>query len=192
MDDTIALHVVAPSGENQERIAGALADLTPTLHDSVESFRRQVGDERCAVVVDVGGGVERQQLLRMCEDVADRDLRWIVLLPERQDEGDGLTFRPVSTGFAIGVSELTSVLSQENEDGLPFELHEVLRFVARVRHDINNPLTAGMAETQLLLMDLDGKGEVGESLQTIERQLQRIQALVQELTRLRRPAPDGP
>lgn len=190
MDESVTLHVVAPPGEGRERIADALGGVAPTVHDTIESFRRRNQGDRCAVVVDVTGGVDPGELLRMCADVADGDRKWIVLISEEDGSG-GLAFRPLSAGFAVEPDDLAPTLSNREDEGPPFDLHEVLRFVARVRHDINNPLTAGMAETQLLLMDLGGEGEVGESLQTIERQLQRIQALIEDLTRLRRPARDG-
>lgn len=190
MDESVTLHVVAHGEAERERIAGALAGLSPTVHDSIESFRGQAGGERCAVVVDVAGGIDFRELLDLCDEVADRDREWIVLLP-RENAEDGLAFRPLSAGFALDADDLPSMLTGEEEEGPPFDLHEVLRFVARVRHDINNPLTAGMAETQLLLMDLGGEGEVGESLQTVERQLQRIKALVEDLTRLQRPTRDA-
>ena len=189
MDEPVTLHVVAPSGGDRDRISRAVTALEPTVHDTVADFRRAAEDERCAVIVEVGGGIDRDQLLRLCAEVADRDREWIVLIPEEDGRGE-LAFRPVSAGFALAASDVDSVLSPEGEEGPLFELHEILRFVARIRHDINNPLTAGMAETQLLLMDLEGEGEVATSLQTIERQLQRIQGLVQDLTRIRRPPPD--
>lgn len=71
------------------------------------------------------------------------------------------------------------------EEGRPVPcLPTVLRIVARARHDINNPLTAAMAETQLLLMDAED-GEVRTALEAIEEQLRRIRDLTSDLTRFR-------
>lgn len=190
MDESIALHVVAPPGAGRERIVNALSGLEsaagPVFHDGIDGFRNAARGERCAVIVDVDEGVDCHELLRVCDEVADEGREWVVLIPE---DGDGETFslRPVSSGFSLDPDEAAPLLAGEREDAMLFELHEVLRFVARIRHDINNPLTAGLAETQLLLMDLDDEDPAGEALETIQRQLERIQALVKEMTRLRRP-----
>lgn len=188
MDGAVPLHVIAPSGRGRSRIASSLGQMNPAVHDSVEAFRRGVGDEPCAVVVDVDGGVDSRALLELCREVADGRREWIVLLPE-DDGGGGIRFRPFSAGFSMDAGPLSSFLDGEGEEDPPLELHEVLRFVARIRHDINNPLTAGLAETQLLMMDVGDDAEMTESLETIQRQLQRIQRLVKDLTRLRRPKP---
>ena len=60
----------------------------------------------------------------------------------------------------------------------------LLRIASRARHDINNPLTAATAETQLLLMDVED-GEVRTALEAIEEQLRRIRDLTAGLTRVR-------
>lgn len=59
------------------------------------------------------------------------------------------------------------------------ELARILQGVARARHDINNPLTAALAETQLLLMDARD-AQLRESLEVIESQLRRIRDIAQE------------
>lgn len=64
---------------------------------------------------------------------------------------------------------------------------EVRELVARVRHDINNPLTSALAETQLLLMDHPG-GEIAESLEQVQEQLRRIRDLTAELSTIPRPS----
>ena len=58
-----------------------------------------------------------------------------------------------------------------------------------MRHDINNPLTAAMAEVQLLLMDLEADSEVGSAIRLVEDQLRRIRDLVAELPEHRPPSP---
>lgn len=187
MDASVALHVIAPSGRGRARIEAALEPLRPVVHDSVDTFRRDALGDACAVVVDVDGGVESRALLDLCCEVADERREWIVLLPE-DDGAGGVTLRPLSTGFPMDPGSLRAFLDDDQNDTPPLELHHVLRAVARVRHDINNPLTAGMAETQLLLMDVGDDDEARESLETVHRQLERIQNLVKEMRRLRRPA----
>lgn len=188
MAAAVPLHVIAPSGRGRARIAAALEPLSPSVHDSVDAFRMTVADGACAVIVDVDGGVDSRALLGLCREVADRRREWIVLLPEEDARG-GMRFRPFSAGFTVDPEPLASFLDGDGAEDPPLELHEVLRYVARVRHDINNPLTAGMAETQLMMMDIGDDQELNESLETIQRQLQRIQMLVKDLTRLRRPKP---
>ncbi len=61
--------------------------------------------------------------------------------------------------------------------------------LARVRHDINNPLTAALAEVQLTLLDVEPDTESEESLKVVESQLRRIRDLVQELKHYRIPKP---
>lgn len=63
-----------------------------------------------------------------------------------------------------------------------FSLRHATHEIARIRHDLNNPLTAAMAETQLLRMDLDDEG-----LAVIETQLRRLRDLIAELGRWRLP-----
>lgn len=182
-----SLHVVAAPGERRERIVEALRGAGVTAHDSLEGFRREVGEERCRLVVDVESPEGYASLLELCGQVAEERREWIVLLPVEGDGGEGLRLRPISAGFAVDASAIADAGDGESEEPVLFDLHDVLRFVARIRHDLNNPLTAGMAETQLLLMDVEEDSELGESLTTIHRQLERIQGLVEDLTRVRRP-----
>lgn len=67
------------------------------------------------------------------------------------------------------------------------ELDRVLDVVARVRHDLNNPLTAILAETQLLLMD-DHQltEEQARSLRSVEEMAQRMREMVKDLRQLKR------
>jgi signal transduction histidine kinase len=63
-----------------------------------------------------------------------------------------------------------------------FSLRHATHEIARIRHDLNNPLTAAMAETQLLRMDLDEEG-----LEVVETQLRRLRDLIAELVQWRLP-----
>lgn len=186
MDHAMSIHVVSSDPERRDRVVKALEPRTATVHDSIASVQGPIEETRCAVVVDSDDRIPLADVLALCREVADRDQEKLVFLAETGDVG--VTFRPLSLGFAVNDDEVADVLDPEGETWPPFDLHEILRFVARIRHDINNPLTAGMAETQLLLMDLGEEGEVGESLVTIQRQLKRIQGLVQDLAHLRRPS----
>ena len=187
MDEVLPIHVVSSDPGRRDRLAKALEDGDPSFHDSLSEVRGPVEETRCVIVVDAEDGIPFADVLALCRDVADHDEEKLVFLAE--SESTGLAFRPLSVGFALSDGDLGGALDPNGDSWPPFELHEILRFVARIRHDINNPLTAGMAETQLLLMDLGEEGEVGESLVTIQRQLKRIQGMVQDLAHLRRPPP---
>lgn len=97
---------------------------------------------------------------------------------------------PLSLGFREEFDALLARLDRENRETVEhvplLELRTVLSEVARARHDINNPLTAALAETQLLLMDIE-EGEVREAVLVVERQLRRIRDLVARLSSIRPP-----
>ena len=66
------------------------------------------------------------------------------------------------------------------------ELDTVLAAVAQIRHDVNNPLSAAMTETELQLMDVtEPEGRSG--LESILYELGRIRDRVRELDRLHQP-----
>jgi signal transduction histidine kinase len=67
------------------------------------------------------------------------------------------------------------------------DLPEALRQIARIRHDVNNPLTAGMAEIQILLMDTEDDPEASEALLVVQEQLRRIRDLLASTRHLRLP-----
>jgi signal transduction histidine kinase len=99
---------------------------------------------------------------------------------------DPVTVRTVSVGYETeldGVGRFVGHVGDGAEDLL--DLHRVLEEIARARHDINNPLTSALAETQILLLDAPD-GEMRESLETIQTQLRRIRDLV-ATTRHMRP-----
>lgn len=191
MADAFPIHVVSAHPERRDRLVDAASPSPATAHESLVRALAEAGSDPCVLLVDTGpeDSESVRDLLDVCRDVADEDQSKVVFLVDGDD--GSLAFRPLSVGFPVSAADLNDVLDPEGETWPPFELHAILRFVARIRHDINNPLTAGMAETQLLLMDHGEEGELGESLATIQRQLKRIQALVQDLAHLRRPPNSG-
>jgi signal transduction histidine kinase len=83
-------------------------------------------------------------------------------------------------------SALPRIRGAEANSGL-LSFRALLRDLARIRHDINNPLTAAFAEIQLLLMDAEPESETAEALSIVEAQLYRIRDLAAELTSFRAP-----
>lgn len=93
---------------------------------------------------------------------------------------------PVSSASPAALADLLErYLDPEEARPVP-SLPTMLRIVSRARHDINNPLTAALAETQLLLMDVED-GKTRTALEAIEEQLRRIRDLTAGLTRFREP-----
>ncbi len=120
--------------------------------------------------------------------LAERPGPWSPLLVLEREAG--LDLVPLSPGFPYSSEQVSGRLERRGKEGparLSFRL--ALEEASRVRHDINNPLTAAMAEVQLLLMDLEPDSEVGSAIRLIEDQLRRIRDLVAELPEHRPPSP---
>ena len=60
--------------------------------------------------------------------------------------------------------------------------------VARVRHEINNPLAALLGQAQLLLRDQELNDKQRRRAETIESQAKRIEEIVGELRGIQTPA----
>jgi signal transduction histidine kinase len=99
--------------------------------------------------------------------------RWTLLLVR-----DGRLV-PISAGAPVPPGFVAERL--EASPGV-FSLRHAGEELARIRHDLNNPLTAALAETQLLRMDSDD-----EALAVIETQLGRLRDLIAELAQWRLP-----
>lgn len=66
------------------------------------------------------------------------------------------------------------------------ELQEIVELVRRVRHDANNPLTAALGHTQLLLDDPAVTDEdTRESLRIIESELRRLTEILRQLNQVK-------
>jgi signal transduction histidine kinase len=94
-------------------------------------------------------------------------------------EGDGsLAVRAISAGDPEGLDAVSMfVQDPEAHPGALLMLRRVLAEISKARHDINNPLTSALAETQILLMDAP-EGEGREALLQIQEQLRRIRDLL--------------
>ena len=144
--------------------------------------------ERPAAWVLLAPEVEEGQLAALLEVAARSPKSWRIYLLEKQT-GEGVRARPLSLGFPTSVDRLVEAASDEDAPPI-LELHQVLEAVARARHDLNNPLTAALAEVQLLRMDVPEGSEEGEALQVVQAQLERIRDLVGGLRALRAPRPE--
>jgi len=128
----------------------------------------------------VEGGF-RDALLRR---VAMSSVEWAPLFLLQSEEG--LLVLPALVGFPLPLQQALPTLELPGTGPALLSFRLGVRELARIRHDINNPLTAALAETQLLLMDVTGEEEV-EALRVIEHQLRRIRDLTAELAAFRVP-----
>ena len=69
-------------------------------------------------------------------------------------------------------------------------LDEVAELVARVRHEINNPLAGVLGQAQLLLRE-DLNDRARKRAETIEELAIRLRDVVAQLRQIQKPAPAG-
>jgi signal transduction histidine kinase len=105
--------------------------------------------------------------------------------PETGEAAGELRLLPLSPGTSVTVETLQDRLREEDSRASLLSLRLLVAELARIRHDVNNPLTAALAEVQLLLMDQPGDSEEAESLRVVEAQLKRIRDLVAKLSAYR-------
>jgi len=194
-----AVHLVGAPGPLREAVLGALGSEGVLVHDAVDGVRdgrdgldgrpgsapgddgrdrgrpggRSTRDRPPALVLLLADSVSAADQLALLRELASGGPPWIVGLVEEGAEGVGV--RTLSLGWPRTLDELAEYARGEGEP--PLELRDVVRRVARARHDINNPLTSALAQTQLLLLDHDDDGLGGE-LRDVEAQIKRITDLV--------------
>ena len=83
-------------------------------------------------------------------------------------------------------SELAQMSALANE--YEAKLSAAASLVARVRHEINNPLAALLGQAQLLLRDQELNDKQRRRAETIESQAKRIEEIVGELRAIQTPA----
>lgn len=66
-------------------------------------------------------------------------------------------------------------------------LHEIAEVIARVRHEINNPLTGLLGQAQLLLREELGE-KARKRVETIEELAMRLRDVTAELRQVQKPA----
>lgn len=202
--------VVGPPGSGRDAVLDALKGRAePRLHDQVKDLLEAEHAEASEVGPNGGEGkvgrpsglvvltrdVPAEDALRAVERAGEGGFVVTRVTQERapteteEGPGEDLHLRPLSPGYEEPLGRLLARWNpEESGAGSLLELRDALGHVRRVRHDINNPLTAALAEVQLLLMDAE-EGEARESLEVIQEQLRRIRDRVQELAELRPPTP---
>lgn len=182
MTEARPLHLVCPPGPLRDRVASTLSPVAPRSFDGVDGFRDAEPEPGVVLLVEEALGGEA--VLAAVRHLARGRGEWTPVLV-REDEGE-LTARTLSAGYPRPLPEVVVAAADgpPGDGGSLLELRGVLRDISRARHDINNPLTSALAETQLLLMDVP-EGEVRDSLETILQQLRRIRDMVGATVHLR-------
>lgn len=178
--DPLHVVLVAPPGPHRDQFLSSSSTGGIQVLDSLEAFRSR-GDEGWGILL-LGPDVPAEDVLAVLVEQAEAETPWATLLV-RVEEGE-LRARPAAIGYPVPLPRIEEVAEEPSEKGPILELHWVLRVIAKARHDLNNPLTSGLAEAQLLLMD-EHPEEVKDSLDTIQDQFRRLRDMVADLSRLR-------
>lgn len=183
---SLPVFVIAPHGSPLDDFLSTFEGEKPRVMDSWKGVRE--GEEADWGILILGPGVPAKEILEILEHQARENPPWVVLLV-REEEGRWV-LRTLSLGPVLTPGSAMEIAQDPDGKGPILDLHWALRVVARARHDLNNPLTSGLAEAQLLLMD-DHPAEVRESLEIIQDQFRRLRDMVADLSRLRPPRPES-
>lgn len=165
------LYVAADQGPARDACVQLLDGSVQVLDR--EGIAEALGTHPPGILVLDPEGMNAADLVSLGEKVAGTD--WVIALFR---DGDEPSLRALSIGYAEGPEDVVShAADPESAPERLLELHRVLADVARARHDINNPLTSALAETQILLLDVE-EGEIRDSLEVVQEQLRRIRDLV--------------
>lgn len=182
MPDSRPVYVVGPPCPLRDRLVAELSLSPEAAFDDVPRFL--AGPSEPGVVLILAGRSSGDGLVSLLDALATGRGEWTPCLVR---DADGRTeVRTVSVGWPEDLAAVGAF--RGGDDDRLLELRRVLVRIARSRHDINNPLTSGMAETQLLLMDVEDE-PTREVLKTIQDQFLRIRDLVAD-TRGMRPGRD--
>lgn len=171
------VYIVAADGPARDACASAFAGQVEFL-DPPLRFATLLERAPGVVLADVEG-LTALELLAAADALSGPEWTLAVFV------GEPLTVRTLSAGYETRLDQVARFVADAGDGAEDLlELHQVLEEISRARHDINNPLTSALAETQILLLDV-AEGEVRESLETIQAQLRRIRDLVAATRHLR-------
>jgi signal transduction histidine kinase len=177
-------YILSTSAPTMERARRALAALEPLVEiSSVDAVLN--GAEMAPGWVFLLPDVPAEELERLLVGLGRQEGSWSPVAL-REHEGE-LRVVPLSPGFMRPLDELVEGVTNAGPDAAFFSFRYALGILSKIRHDLNNPLTAALAETQLLLMDVKEGTEESQALRTVEQQLHRIRDLVALLNALRPP-----
>lgn len=128
--------------------------------------------------------IDASEVIELLVRLARRTGEWSPLLVR-----EGPVLIPLSPGWSQTSAEVGDRLAHGGSPARFLSYRQAMADLARVRHDINNPLTAALAEVQLGLLDTEPGTELAAGLEVIEAQIRRIRDMVAELTGYRTPRP---
>ncbi len=186
-----AVLLVSSDVERRAKVAQALADQCEVLEAAdVSSAIDELSLGRPLVVL-IDGDLPHAQVTALLGSITDpeRAVLWGgEFRLELLDYGAFIQIPDTVSDhvLAAAVARLADVqrakaaLKRQREHASRFD--RMLATVEAVRHEVNSPLTAIIAETELLLMEVDQlTAEQRSSLETIEAMTQRVRQLVSRL-----------
>lgn len=188
-DDVLAVEAASikesagvESGLNGSAVAGLTEERVGL--DELDSFPDPEAEPGWVLIPD---DVSPEAILDLLVRLAHTHGSWSPFLVKTGDAGPVLV--PFGLGWPISPSEAAERVREGGGAAGYLSYRLAMADLSRVRHDINNPLTAALAEVQLTLLDTESGTELEESLRVVETQIRRIRDLVQDLTRYRTPRP---
>lgn len=181
MADTRPNYLVGAPGPERDQVRAALGDLPIETFDSIPLFLESERSLEPGHAFLVAPALDPGAVVEALAGMARGRGEWTPVFVERE-EGAWVA-RAVSFGYPHPLQDLSRSTAAPRSSTL-LELRATLAQISKARHDINNPLTSALAETQLLMMD-DLGTEAAESLQVILEQLRRIRDLVGDTAHLR-------
>jgi signal transduction histidine kinase len=179
LDNSLPLYLVGPL---PEAVTGPLTRETaafPLVREVPAPDGFPAPDDRPGWVL-LSAGLPGNQILDLLLRLAHSEGPWssLLLLEDRE-------LLPLSPGYPLPVHEAAERMGGADARSSVLSLRLALGDVARVRHDLNNPLTAALAEVQLLRMERPEGSEDAEALEVVEEQLKRIRDMVAGLASFR-------
>jgi signal transduction histidine kinase len=182
--DPLPRYILATPASTLDRARAALAPLEPLVEiPSVDAVLN--GKELAPGWIFLPPDAPAGELERLLMGLGRREGSWSPVA--LRDHGGELHFVPLSPGFMRPLDELVDGVEKGGPDAAFLSFRYALGILSKIRHDVNNPLTAALAETQLLLMDAEEGTDESQALRTVEEQLHRIRDLIALLNALRPP-----
>jgi len=179
----MTLYLVAPPGPALQGLVAALGAGT-VVFDAADALGDLAARDPGVVLLDAS--VSAADALALAIRAAAAGPEWCVALI--REAGDStVCAQTISMGLVDSLDEVAAF--GHDPTAHPerlLELRRVLNDAGRLRHDVNNALTAALAETQILLMD-PHEDEVREALEVIQAQLRRIGEMTASARHLRLP-----
>lgn len=176
------MYLLEPAGPPREEVVDRLPAGIVAV-ESMDSFLALSPPDHGGVLV-LGPTLPPAEVVRALETRGRAGSGWLTVRVVRGE--DDLEFRPVTLGFPARARDLVSRARGETPEEPVMDMDSLLHAFSRIRHDMNNPLTSALTETQLLLLDVTEE-ETRTALRSVERQLGRIRDLIRDLSRFRPP-----